>query len=132
MLRRAGMAGFFSVNQISGWISSSRLRAYSFAIVTTGIAFAIRFVLDPELNTRPIFSLFAFAVLVTAVFAGTGPALLATALSVIAVDGYIFRPNSVRAFAYRDFVEDIVFVATATGMIGLNQIVFRARGKMED
>src|SRR5262245_13436069 len=62
---------------------------YGFAVLTVAAAFACVAVLSHVLNAAQPVSLFLCAVIFVAWFAGLGPALLATALSVLAF-GYFF------------------------------------------
>jgi two-component system, LuxR family, sensor kinase FixL len=62
----------------SHWLSS-----YFIAVVIPGIAFALRFGLDPLLNETAIFLFYVPAVLVPSVVGGLGPGLVATGLSLV-------------------------------------------------
>ena len=65
---------------------------YAIAIVLPAIALGISLLLLPYLS-RVVFIMFWPAVLVTAVLAGLGPALLASTLSVLAVDYWVITPR---------------------------------------
>ncbi|HWE43418.1 MAG TPA: DUF4118 domain-containing protein, partial [Gemmatimonadaceae bacterium] len=65
---------------------------YGLAVAAPAAALALSLLLDPYLS-RIVFMLFWPAVLVTAVFAGLGPALLSSVLSVLAVDYWLVAPT---------------------------------------
>ena len=67
------------------------LQRYALAVAAPALALALSLLLDPYLN-RIVFMLFWPAVLITAVLAGLGPALLASVLSVLAVDYWLIPP----------------------------------------
>src|SRR5690349_11782526 len=67
------------------------LQRYALAVAAPALALALSLILDPYLD-RIVFMLFWPAVLVTAVIAGLGPALLASVLSVLAVDYWLISP----------------------------------------
>ena len=69
-----------------------QVRRYALAIGATAAALALSLLLEPYLS-RILFMLFWPAVLVTAVFAGLGPALLSSVLSVLAVDYWFIAPT---------------------------------------
>ena len=100
-----GRAVLTRLEAASGWIAKSRLRAYGLAVLTTVIALAIRLALNPILATRPTYSLFLFSVLVTAVLAGSRPALLATVLSAAAVESPLYGQSQPPAVLTRDVLE---------------------------
>jgi PAS domain S-box-containing protein len=65
---------------------------YALAVAAPAVALALSLLLAPYLS-RIVFILFWPAVLVTAVFAGLGPALVSSALSVLAVDYWLVAPT---------------------------------------
>ncbi|MHB1204422.1 MAG: PAS domain S-box protein [Rhodospirillaceae bacterium] len=119
------------LHDVSRWIGTSRLRAYGFAVACTGAAYLVRTGLDLALGSRPTFSLFAFAVMATAVFGGAGPAILAMVLSAVAVDIFIFEPVGGPSLAARDIVELVMFMIIAGGMIALTRLAFGAARRAE-
>jgi signal transduction histidine kinase/PAS domain-containing protein len=68
------------------------LAGLAMAIGFTGLALVLTLLFQPYL-TRVIFMMFWPAVLATAVFAGLGPALLASLLSILAVDFWLMTPR---------------------------------------
>ncbi len=64
---------------------------YATAFITVAAGTAVRLYLDPPPNSKtPVYIL---SILVSARFGGTGPGLLATALSVLASDYFFFEPR---------------------------------------
>ena len=68
------------------------LLRYALAVIAPALALALSLVLAPYLS-RVVFMLFWPAVLVTAVFAGLTPGLVASVLSVLAVDYWLIPPR---------------------------------------
>ncbi|WP_422577253.1 PAS domain S-box protein [Phenylobacterium sp.] len=60
------------------------LSGYGGAALLSGLAIAVRWALTPVFQDRPFFLLFMPAVILSAAFWGPGPALLATALTLVA------------------------------------------------
>lgn len=116
----------FKLQTVAWWISLSNARAYGFAVLATALSYLVRTGLDAALDARPTFSLFAFGVLATAVFAGVRPAVLAMVLSAVVVDVFVFEPvGQINADA-RDLVEIVLFVIIASGMIALTRLASAA------
>jgi signal transduction histidine kinase/PAS domain-containing protein len=65
---------------------------YLVAVAITAVALGASMLLEPYLS-RAVFALFWPAVLIVAVLAGLGPALLASALAVLAVDYWLLPPT---------------------------------------
>jgi K+-sensing histidine kinase KdpD len=70
------------------------VRRYAFAFLVTGVALLVTFVLGSYAERSP-FLAFYTAVALTAWYGGLGPALAATALSVLAADYYFVPPTGV-------------------------------------
>lgn len=121
----------FTLQTAAWWVSLSRVRAYGFAVMATLVSYLVRTGLDTALDARPTFSLFAFGVLATAVFAGVRPAILAMALSAIVVDVFVFEPVGRINTDPRDLVEIVLFVAIASGMIALARLASAAAGQAQ-
>lgn len=119
------------LQKVTGWIAASKPRGYGFAIAATVMSYLVRTGLDLTLSSRPTFSLFAFGVLATAVFAGVGPAVLAMVLSAAVVDIFIFEPAGRINTDVRDLVEIMLFLAIAGGMIALSRLASAAAEQAE-
>ncbi len=120
-----------NLHKAAAWLAASPLRAYGFAVVATLAAYLVRSGLDAALNARPTFSLFAFGVLVTAVFAGVRPAVLAMVLSAAVVNVFIFEPVGHINTEPRDLVEMVLFISIAGGMIALTRLASSAAEQAE-
>ena len=83
------------VNDISRWIrfSAGAFSRYAMAVVATAICLLGRWLLDPFLgNFTPFITLYA-AVAFAAIYAGFGPAILATVLGLIGADYWFLPPR---------------------------------------
>lgn len=69
------------------------MRNYSIAIFSTMTATLLRKELEPILESKVPFGLFFISTLLTAWMAGTGPAILATVLSVVSTAHFIIPPH---------------------------------------
>src|SRR5262245_50692387 len=86
---------------------------YGFAVLAVAAAFVCVTLLDHFLESAPPVSLFLCTIIFVAWFAGLGPALLATALSVLAF-GYFFPlPVNSPTLASRDLPRVILFGVAA-------------------
>ena len=65
---------------------------YVAAVVLTGATVALRLAIHPGVAERPLLILFFMPVLISAWWGGLGPGLLATALSALFADYYLFPP----------------------------------------
>jgi PAS domain S-box-containing protein len=96
-----------SVRALPAW------QRYGLAVLATAIALAASLLLRPYLE-RVVFVLFWPAVLVSAAFAGLGPALLASTLSMLAVNYWLMEPLGAFALRAGDLVPlGIFFLCSA-------------------
>jgi two-component system sensor kinase FixL len=86
--RFTSMNGLFDAD---GWLVEAisaghrrGMKAYLLAVAAVLLAFLVRYALQDLLRNGALFALFTPSILLTAMFGGLGPALLATALSLIA------------------------------------------------
>lgn len=93
-------------------LSSQPVLGYGLAILLSAIAFVLTHVLTPRLQFAP-FDLFQGAVVVCAIYAGLGPALLTTLLSIAALDYFFLPPYNSFSLAAADFLQLIVFGSVA-------------------
>ena len=96
-----------SVSQVA-----SVARRYAVAVLSVPVAFALTWVLWPWVDPHPT-PLFLAAVMLTALYAGLGPSLLATALAALAVDYFFIPPTSGIELSVDNAVRTLVFVAVA-------------------
>lgn len=68
----------------AGLAARSRWTTYGVAVVGVGLAFALQLVLQPVFHNRTIFMAFVPAVIAGAIVGGAGPAVMATALGLLA------------------------------------------------
>jgi signal transduction histidine kinase/PAS domain-containing protein len=91
---------------------------YAIAVGATAAAFGVSLLLAPYLQ-RVVFVLFWPAVLGTAALAGLGPALLASTLSVLAVDFWLIEPRGTLGINAADLAPLAIFFASAALVSGL-------------
>ncbi len=123
------VAAAFRGTTAEKWSFSQAAPAYLVALVTTGIAFAIRLALDPILGVQPVFAIFVLAVVVAAVYGGIGAGLFATALSIALVYEWVLAPKGL--FDAWDGIESLLFAVTALCLIGLSEVLMRSRRRTE-
>jgi PAS domain S-box-containing protein len=102
---------------------------YTVALAATGVALGIWF-LWPIMRQDP-FVIFIAAVIVSARFAGFGPALLCTAASGFAIDYFAFEPRFSFTLSANDYGRLVVFIAVSILTAGLARQRSRAQTRAE-
>jgi PAS domain S-box-containing protein len=74
-------------------LSRSTLLRYGCAVVSTALALWLRLLLDPIVGNQFPIALFFFAILLTAWYGGTGPALTAVVLGGVSADYFFIPPR---------------------------------------
>jgi PAS domain S-box-containing protein len=112
--------------------SLAPLRRYGFALLTVGLATAIRVVLNPILGDRFPFLTFFIAIVVTAWYGGFGPSLLAVGLSWLAADRLVLQPNgSVPFFPSKpQLVFAFIVIGLTVALLGEGVRVARRRSRV--
>src|SRR5918992_3153214 len=85
---------------------------YAVALLSVAVAFALTQALWPWVAPHPT-PLFLAAVMISALYAGRGPSLLATALAALVVDYFFIPPTSAFELSVDNAVRTAVFVAVA-------------------
>jgi two-component system sensor kinase FixL len=106
------------------------LKGYGIAVAATAAAFLLRLALDPVLGTSSAFHIFTLSVLATAVYGGTGPGLVAAAVSAIAANVFFVPPQSDGLWLPR-LAETLFFFGTALGLIWIAARLSRIRDRVE-
>jgi PAS domain S-box-containing protein len=96
-------------NSGEAWPRSSTICCYGIAILVFAAAFACVSVLGHVLQASPPVSLFLCAVIFVAWFAGLGPALLVSGLSVLAFGYFYLLPVNSLMLASRDLPRIVLF-----------------------
>jgi PAS domain S-box-containing protein len=91
------------------WPRSSAISSYGFAVLAFAAAFACVSLLDHVLKADAPVSVFLCAIIFVAWFAGLGPALLASALSVLAFGYFYLLPINSLTLASRDLPRIVLF-----------------------
>ncbi len=109
---------------------SSRPFRYGFAAASVVVAFAISWAIPPLRESTGALAL--TAVVLSALYAGLGPGLLATAISVVIIDTYFVPPHPYRVLptAVADIVRLSVFVMVAVLVSSLSDKRRRAEKKL--
>ncbi len=89
------------------------VKAYSLSILFVAIAFFLNRTLH-AITLAPPFATFLWAVILSAWFAGTGPAIFSMLVSTVLVDYYIFPPLHQLAVAPSDLLRMVLFLATSS------------------
>jgi PAS domain S-box-containing protein len=101
--------------------------------VAVALAIAGRLLLDPLLGSKFPFATVFFAVVVSALYGGVRPALLAVALGVVGADYYLLPPRGSFAVAGRDEgLGLILFSVTGLGISLLGGSLHSARQRAEE
>ncbi len=114
------------------WLRS-RARRYEFAVVAVALATVARYGLGVAVGFLPPFVLFFFAIILVALLAGFGPAVLATLLSATSVAFFFWQ--SLRVFGggrVRDIVGLAVFTAIGGGISGLADLYRRHEARLHE
>ncbi len=113
--------------------SHARLVAYGMAVLATAASILIRLILGPKvLDDRALYISFVPAVMIAAYLGGLRPGLLATLLSVGALDYFFIEPR------YSIFIDTTVddwvglasFVLVGTVISGLSELLHRSRRRI--
>ena len=92
--------------------AASAARRYGVAVLLVAVAFALTQALWPWVDPHPT-PLFLAAVMLSALYAGLGPSLVATALAALVVDYFFIPPTSGIELTVDNAVRTGVFVAVA-------------------
>src|SRR4051794_12422192 len=98
-------------SRVSARVPPSILLRYSLASGAAILALLLTLLMRPILH-EPLFSLFYVAVLVSSWYGGLGPGLLATALSILLADYYVFPPVGILVFDADTFIRLSIEVFT--------------------
>src|SRR5262245_28960778 len=91
------------------WPRSSAILNYGFAVLVYAAAFACVSLLAQVLKAQPPVSLFLCAIIFIAWFAGLGPALLGSALSVLAFGYFYLLPANSLTLMSKDLPRIVLF-----------------------
>jgi PAS domain S-box-containing protein len=95
---------------IARYWAASVWMPYGFAVLSAWVALSL-WAMSSVMHTAP-FALFVAAVVVTARFAGFGPALLCTGVSAVLLDYFVFEPH----FRFSDSPEELQRLAVFLGI----------------
>jgi len=95
-----------------GWPRAPVIASYGVAVLSFAFALLIARLLDIHLVSAPV-SLFLCAIMFSGWFGGTGPALLAASLSLLAFDYYFATPLFSLAMETRELPRFIIFALSA-------------------
>jgi len=113
--------------------SSSPLIRYSVALLSTVLAFVLRWLLTPVLGPASPFILFYPAIALSGWFGGLGPGLTATGLSVVLVSCFLLLPHGFLVVSNpADVVALSIFILIGVFISILNESLHRARRGVED
>ncbi len=120
----------------AAWLQARRsswLFRYGFAAVLCWVAFAITAGIEP-LRTQSPFALLLTAVLICSLYAGLGPSLFATGISLVMIDAYFVsrHPYHFLPTAIADLVRLSVFLTLAILVSSLSDKRRRAERKLRD
>jgi K+-sensing histidine kinase KdpD len=82
-----------SASAPSWWLRPHPVSNYAIAVLSVAAAVVVDIVFDRLTGADPSISLFLCAIMLVAWASGTGPALLATALTILAYDYFFLRPE---------------------------------------
>jgi PAS domain S-box-containing protein len=130
----APVGGDSTLARARGWFAShrsSRPFRYGFAAVTVAVAFGITWAVPP-LRAQSPGALTFTAVVLSALYAGLGPGLIATAISVLIINTYFVppHPSQVLPTAVADVVRLSVFTMVAVLISSLSDKRRRAEQKL--
>ncbi len=108
-----------SVADGSPGTESSRLWRYGAAVLSVVVAAAVRLALDPFVGTEHVLLAFILAVVAASRFGGTGPGLLASALSVVTAWYFFVEPHFSFAITTQSNVGSLAVLAAAGAGVSL-------------
>ena len=103
-----------------GWLKPSTTASYGVALLTVTAALVAARLFTNLLDTSAIVSLFLCAIMFVAWFGGLGPALFATALSILAFDYYFVSPVNSFAIAFKDIPRLVLFTIASLFVVLLS------------
>ncbi len=104
---------------LSRWRNSPGVLSYSVAVLSIAVAVAIDFALVRLVGNEPAVSLFLCAIMFVAWGSGTGPALLATALALLAFEYFLLQPTYSFAIEFNEIPRLIFFALAALFVVSL-------------
>ena len=121
------------------WFRQSPGLGYPAAILAVAAAVFTNLMLETSLHAYPTLFLFLCAIVFAVWFAGVGPALVATALSVVAFDYFFLPPIHSLKLMASDLPRIVLFVTAALFVVGLMatqrntaEYLRRSRADLED
>jgi PAS domain S-box-containing protein len=115
-----------STSAVSWRRESPAVLGYALAVLSVAAAVAIDIGFERLLGDNPTVSLLLCAIMLVAWAGGTGPALLATALAVLAFDFFFLEPVHSFPLQFRDVPRLAFFVIAALFVVALNAAQIRA------
>jgi len=103
------------------WIMPPWIPNYAIAALTVVVAIAADLVFDRLSGAHPSASLFLCAIMFVAWMSGTGPALLATTLTILAFDYFFLEPTHSFALQFKDIPQLALFVVAALFVVSLSE-----------
>ncbi len=130
----AFLAGKQAWARTRAWFASRRsslLFRYGFAVVVVALAFGITWAIYPMRTQNPG-ALALAAVVLSALYAGLGPGLLATAITVVIINSYFIppHPSHILPTAFSDVIRLGVFAAIAVLVSSLSDKRRRAEQQL--
>src|SRR5262245_64919486 len=109
-----------------------RLVGFAVAVLAPGVALLVRLSFDPEvMDERALYITFTPAVAVAAYLGGFRPGLLATALSVLLVQGFLVHPRgSFRVERPGEMVALVFFGLVGVFVSALSESLHRSRARV--
>ncbi|HTQ40797.1 MAG TPA: histidine kinase dimerization/phosphoacceptor domain -containing protein [Pirellulales bacterium] len=115
---------------VTGYIQKHRFLAYSISVLSVAVASAVTFYVEP-LHEAPTDLYFA-AIVVTAWLCGKWPAILATALSTLAVDYFIIPPIFSILLDFADLTRFVIFASVALSICYLQDRYKQAANRLRE
>ena len=116
---------------LDGGVPGHRAKRYGAAVLATGSALAAAAALSEVASYAPLL-LFAAAVAIAARYGGRGPALIASVLSVIAIDLVFLQPTSGAELAHpHPLLRLGIFLIVALAISSMSQALHKARRTAE-
>jgi PAS domain S-box-containing protein len=114
----------------SWWLRPHPVSNYAIAVLSVAAAVVVDLVFDRLTGADPSISLFLCAIMLVAWASGTGPALLATALTIPAYDYFFLRPEYSFALQVKDLPRFALFAVAALFVVSLSAAQRRAAASL--
>src|SRR5712672_564368 len=119
-----------STSALSSRVKWSVILDYGIACVTPALALLLDAWFSRLWGIDPPASVFLCGIMIVAWVSGPGPALLATALTVLAFDYFLMQPVYSLAVEFKEFIRLVLFTIASLFVVSLSAVQGRAAASL--